>query len=182
MKLSTSAVALLVSVLAGCAMHNGFVTTEVPFKVDGGKTITLPMTRAGAVPSENDRYKINGAGILAALKKGSPEKSEIVWSFSFETKSGKQIESVAIEQVGSTGELDLMVQDKSPVLKNGLWIGKSKPYSMSNAESPWLYSDNDSTFLFKFTITERGGAHIVMYQPSLITKGSKTVYFKIIFG
>ena len=182
MKFSAFAVALLVSVLAGCAMHNGLVKTEVAFKVDGGKTIALPMTRAGAVPTEYDQYKINGAGILAALKKGSSEKSEIIWSFSFETKSSKQIESVAIEQVSSTGELDFMVQDKSPALKDGLWIGKSKPYSMSNAESLWLYSDTDSTFLFKFTITERGGSHIVMYQPSLITKGSKAVYFKIING
>jgi hypothetical protein len=182
MKLSTIAVAFLASGLTGCAMHNGFVKTEVAFKVDGGRTIVLPMTRAGAVPTENDQYKISGAGLLAALKIGSPEKSEIIWSFSFESRSGKEIESVAIEKVSATGELDLMVQDQSPALKNGLWIGKSKPYSMSNAESPWLYSDTDSTFLFKFTITEREGEHIVMYQPSLITKGSKTIYFKIIFG
>ena len=179
---SASAVTLLVSVLAGCAMHNGFVKTEVEFKADDGKTISLPMTRAGAVPTENDQYKIIGAGILAALRKGSPDKSEIIWSFSFETKSVKQVERVAIELVRSSGELDVMVQDKSPALKNGLWIGKSKPYSMSKSESPWLYSDADSTFLFKFTITQRGGVDVVMYQPSLITKGSKTVYLKIFFS
>lgn len=170
-------------ILSGCiATHQGFVKSNVDFNIDGDKVITLPMTRAGAIPTENEFYKIVGAGILAGLEKGDPESSDLTWSFSFVAKSLQQLNSVTIEQVSSSGKLTPMLEDKSPKLKNGSWYGKSKSYSMSRAVSPWLYSNMDSTFLFKFTIIEKGKGPVVMYQPSLISKGTKSIYLGIING
>jgi hypothetical protein len=170
-------------ILSGCiATHQGFVKSNLDLNIDGDKVITLPMTRAGAIPTENEFYKIETAGILAGLKKGNPEESDLTWSFSFIAKSLQQLDSVTIEQVDTSGELAPMLQDKSPKLKNGSWFGKSKPYTMSRVTSPWLYSNQDSIFLFKFTIIEKGKAPVVMYQPSLISKGTKSIYLEIING
>jgi hypothetical protein len=170
-------------VLTGCiATHQGFIKNNVDFKIDGGKVITMPMTRAGALPTENEFYKIEGAGILASLKKGEPESSELTWSFSFLAKSLQELESVTVEQVTATGELIPMLQDKSPKLKRGSWFGRSNSYTMSKTVSPWLFSNSDSTFLFKFTIVEKNKPAVVMYQPSLISKGTKSIYLNVING
>lgn len=168
-------------ILSGCiATHQGFVKSNVDFNIDGDKVITLPMTRAGAIPTENEFYKIEMAGIAVGLKKGDPEDSDLTWSFSLVAKSLHQLDSVTIELVDSSGKLTPMLQDKSPKLKNGSWFGKSNSYSMSRTVSPWLYSNQNSTFLFKFTIIEIGKDPVVMYQPSLISKGTKSIYRDII--
>lgn len=165
---------LLLILLSGCMKtHNGFIVLDKKFKTEDGSTITLPMTRVGPIPMENELYKIVSAGHLSSMTRGEPEKSFITWSFMFKTKSSEQIESVTVEYVSTDGDLFLMVEDKNPELKDGYWGGKSKPYAMTEAESPWLYSNSDSVFLFKFTIVGVDKSVSVLYQPSLTTKEAK---------
>lgn len=167
------------ALLSGCAMHHGQVVQQVQLKVDGGKTASFPIVRGGALPAENEDYKIEVAGYIASLKPGDAGQSEIRQSFSFFAKKSPVLESVRIEQVDTTdGRLQLLLQDDAPVLKSQSWIGKTKPVAATREASPWLYSSANSTFLFKFTIKAKDSPAIVMYQPSFFNKATKDAYMR----
>lgn len=155
---------------------------EKPFTVDGGKTIILPVTRSGAVPAENEKYKIENAGLIASVSKGSAHNSELTWAFSLLAKESDAFHSVVVEKITDNGGLDLMVKDDTPVLKHKNWYGKSASASMTKAACPWLYSSADEIFVFKFTIKDKDGSTIVMYQPSMISSRTKGLYLKMIYG
>jgi len=179
------AVLLASFLLSACATgptYLGHAVSESPFKVDGGKTVNLPVTRAGALPAENENYKIEGAGFFSSLEKGSPSESKLTWAFSFVSKKSDELDSVVVEQVTDSGGLELVVKDNFPALKNKNWVGRSTPVSMTKDLSPWLYSSSDSTFVFKFTIKAKDGSSIVMYQPSKILGSVKAINLRIIFG
>lgn len=165
--------------LAGCATHQGQLVQQVQFKVDGGKTISLPIVRGGALPAENEDYKIEVAGYIASLKPGDASQSEIRQSFSFFAKKSPVLESVRIEQVDPVdGRLQLVLQDDAPVLKSQSWIGKTGPAAATREASPWLYSADNSTFLFKFTIKAKDSPAVVLYQPSFFNKATKDAYMR----
>lgn len=169
-------------VLSACASgptFQGRTITEIPFKVDGWKTVMLPMTSAGAIPAENEYYKIETAGNNVAIKPGNPEASKLTWVFSFLVKQPRAIKSVVVEQVTPSGELSIVTKDDAVLVKNGSWVGRSKPLVMTQESIPWLYSGSNSTFVFKFTINADGQDPTVMYQPSLITRQSKEMYFQV---
>lgn len=179
------AVLLASSLLSACAngpTYLGYPISEASFKVDGGKTVSLPVTRAGALPAENSDYKIEGAGFSAALEKGKPNESKLTWGFSFVSKKAAELDSVVVEQVTAAGELELVVKDNAPILKRNNWVGRSAPVSMAKDVSPWLYSGDDSTFVFKFTIRAKDGNSIEMYQPSIIASRLKSVYLQVLSG
>ncbi len=177
-RITTFLVSVLLSACVTAPTYLGKVVTQAPFKVDGGKTVNLPITNAGALPAENDYYKIEGAGFNASMKKGEPKESKLTWAFSFISKKSGEIESVVVEQVTASGELELVVKDNSPTLKNTNWIGQSTPISMTKDLVPWLYSGSNSTFVFKFTIKAKDGSSIVMYQPSIISGRSKAMFLQ----
>lgn len=169
------------ALLSACSTtYHGTAVTEVEFKVDGGKSVKLPVTRHGALPAENENYRIEYAGFNASVKKGKPEESQITWIFSFVSKKLGELKSVLVEQVTDSGDLELIVEDYAPVLKNKTWIGRSAPIAMTKDSAPWLYSGSKSIFIFKFTIKAIDGSTIVMYQPSLITTQSKNMFLSVI--
>ncbi|MBI2308175.1 MAG: hypothetical protein HYU78_12815 [Rhodocyclales bacterium] len=170
---------LLALLLAACATgptYLGRPVSEMPFRVDGGVVVTLPMTSAGALPAENAQYRIEMAGLHAALSPGQPEQSQLTWGFSFRIKQAETVESVSVERVTEAGELLPVVEDRVAAVKDGSWIGRSRPQEMTRAASPWLYQPLDSTFLFKFTIRASGKVPTVLYQPSLISRQAKAAY------
>ena len=176
---------LMFFLLSACATgptYLGHAVSKVPFKVDGGKTINLPVTSAGPLPAENENYKIEGAGFNASLKKESPSESKLTWAFSFVSKKASELDSVVIEQVTKSGGLKLLVKDNAPALKNKNWVGWSSSESMTKDLLPWLYSSSDSTFVFKFTIKANDGSSVVMYQPSIISRRHKSMYLQAISG
>lgn len=178
--------ALLASfLLSACTTgptYLGHAVREAPFKVDGGKTVSLPVTSAGALPAENEDYKIEGAGFNASLKKGNPSDSKLTWAFSFVSKKSAELDSIVVEQVTDSGGLELLVKDNSPALKYKNWVGWSAPTSMTKDLTPWLYSGSDSIFVFKFTIKAKDGSSVVMYQPSIISSRAKGMYLLAISG
>jgi hypothetical protein len=173
---------LLLTACAAGPTYQGYAVSEAQFKVDGGKTVSLPVTAAGALPAENELFKIEGAGFNASLQKGSPSESNLTWVFSFASKKSTELESVVVEQVTESGGLKLAVKDIAPALKNKNWVGWSTPEKMTKENSPWLYSNYDSTFVFKFTIRGKDGSSIVMYQPSIISSRAKSMYVMTISG
>jgi hypothetical protein len=150
----------------------------VPFKVDGGRTVMLPMTSAGALPGENDLYKIEVAGVNAQLVSGQPEQSKLTWVFSALMKKSAAIESVVVERVGENGDLTTLVDDRAVSLKTQSWVGHTAPQQMTKEATPWIYRNGNSNFLFKFTVHVAGEPPSVVYQPSLINEQVKTIYLE----
>lgn len=179
-RISVLLVSILLQACASGPTYLGYPVSSLPFKADEGKTVHLPMTRAGAVPAENEEYKIEGAGFYAALKKGDAKESQLTWAFSILSKKQADLDYVVVEQVTSSGELQEVVKDSSPVLKNGSWIGRATPIAMTKDLVPWFYLDEDSIFLFKFTIKTKDQNPIVMYQPSLAYKASKALSLRVL--
>lgn len=176
-------VVLGAALLSGCAMYKGQVVQQVQFKLDGGKTASFPMVRGGALPAENEDYKIEEAGYFAELTPGSIEKSVTRQTFTLFVKKGAILEYVRIEQVDTTdGHLQLVLQDDAPVLKDQRWFGRSKPIALNIDVSPWLYNTGNSTFLFKFTIKAKDSPAIVMYQPLFFSKAAKDFYMSVLRG
>jgi len=172
-RIGTLLASALLSACAAGPTYLGQAVSQVPFIVDGGRTVSLPVTRAGALPAENDEYKIESAGFFGSLKKGNPREAELVWTFSFQSKKPIGLDSVIVEKVTTSGGLELAVKDDSPTLSNKNWVGRSIPTSITRESTPWLYSGSDSTFLYKFTIRRRDGSEVVMYQPSIYAGGYK---------
>lgn len=176
---------LALTILAGCATgptYMGHPVHQATFKVDAGKTISLPVTRAGALPAENEHYKIEFAGFSASVKKGNPAESELVWGFGLTAKSAIELASVTIEVVTTNGELERVVEDRTPALKGKRWTGRMPPLPMTREAVPWLYEKGNSTFVFKFTIQAKDGSSAVLYQPSVISSGAKSMYLQLIAG
>lgn len=181
-RIATLCMLLLLTACATGPTYLGHAVSEVSFKVDGGRTVNLPVTRAGALPVENEDYKIQSAGFSASPKKGSPAESGLIWAFSFISKNPDELDSVVVERVTDSGGLELIVKDSSPVLRNRNWVGRAAPASMTRESSPWLYSGSDSTFVFKFTIKARNRNPVVMYQPSMISSRAKAMYLMLLAG
>lgn len=175
---------MITSLTTACGIKmapNGQVISDVSFEVEKDRTISLPMTRSGAMPSETQDYKIIGADYSAALKKGDPAESGFTMNFLFRSKTSKELEFVVIDQVFAGGKLVRVLEDKSPVLNKGTWMGKSASVSAEKSASPWLYEKGNSTFLFKFTIKAKHEEGVEIYQPSLFSKETKAIYLSIMF-
>lgn len=181
-RIATLCMLLLLSACATSPTYLGHGVNEASFKVDGGRTMSFPVTRAGALPAENEDYKIEGAGFNSSPKKGSPAESKLTWAFSFISKKSNELDFVAVERVTDSGGLELVVKDDSPALRNKNWVGWATPVSMAREYSPWLYSGSDSAFVFKFTIKAKNKEPVVMYQPSIISSRVKAMYLSLLAG
>ena len=174
------AVLLSSLILSACSGYLGRAVTDVPFKVDGGRAVMLPMTSAGALPGENDLYKVEVAGVNAQLVPGQPDQSTLTWVFSALIKKSVPIESVTVEHVAENSDLVPLVDDRAVSLKGQNWLGRTVPQPATQEAVPWLYRSGNSSFLFKFTIRVAGEPPSVIYQPSLINHQVKTIYLDTI--
>lgn len=138
---------LLLTACATSPTYLGRPVSEMPFRVDGGRVITLPMTGTGALPAENAQYRIEMAGLHAALSPGQPQQPQLTWVFSFRIKQAETVDSVSVERVAEAGELAPVVEDRAVVVKNGAWTGFAQPQARTREASPWLFQPTDSTFL-----------------------------------
>lgn len=143
------------------------------FTVDGGKTITLRLGNNGALPVENDDFKIDGAGFYVIPGNENAQDTKIVWSFSFVAKKVDSIVSVTVEQVTDSGELVPVVDDEKADLHSRIWRHQSRPVALNRKSAPWLYTNSSSTFIYKFTIKLSDNSIATMYQPSVIPAQTK---------
>lgn len=162
--------------------YQGQGVFEKLFKVDGGKTVMLPMTTVGALPAENISYKWDVAGINLEVPRGHASRPRLGWVFTIQVRHAEAIEDITIEQVSESGDLIALVRDGAVTLKQGYWRGRAAQQEMSDTFTPWLFQTGDSHFLFKVRIRVPGREDTVMYQPSLISKHVKSVYLGVMQG
>jgi hypothetical protein len=154
----------------------GHKVIETPFAIAGGTTVVLPMTDAGAVPAEDGKVKIEVAGPIINISKENSKLAVLTWTFGLTAKI-KDIESISVAEVAPTETEIVLVNDQMPKLAKKYWIGSTPPVVVTHEAVPWLFTDDTSTFVFRFVINERGKTPRVLYQPTRFS-GEAKAYFR----
>jgi hypothetical protein len=177
MKLSTLLVgiaSILFLVAASERTYMGHQVVDKEFPIDGGKTKWLPVTEAGPIPAETQAFKVEVAGISLQRSILSPRQAALAWQFALTVKTSNTLEHVVVEEVYPSSVARVVVDDHSPSFREGrTWSGSSPSIEPSPNSTAWLFNDNDSVFVFRFTITPAGGPDVVLYQPSWISRPTK---------
>lgn len=155
-------------------------THNATFVIAGGQSVSLPITDAGPISAENDKAKILVAGFGIVPSKQNERQAALLWGFDFEVKSGKQLESVVVDEVSPSQTAVTLVEDNAPVLKNGVWSGTAKSIPANSTSTPWLYSKKQSVYVFRFTIRFAGEPAFVLYQPTWFSGPAKESFQQMI--
>ena len=150
------------------------------FVIAGGQSVSLPMTDAGPISAENEKAKILVAGFGVVPSKQNEKQAALLWGFDFEAKSSKQLESVIVDEVSPSQTSVTLVEDKAPVLKNGVWSGTAKSIAANSASTPWLFNKKQSVYVFRFTIQFSGEPAFILYQPAWFSGPAKESFRQMI--
>lgn len=181
----STALLALFSTTPSAANPDGYSASDVrdmPFAIAGGKVVSLPTTDAGPLPAENDYCKIEVAGIGMGHDRKDPKRILMFWGFSVRFKSSEVPERITIEEVAPGEVEELVSDDKKPLVQDGMWSMRTSPIEPSASATPWIYSDEATIFVFRFTIKPTGKAPIVMYQPSWFPLSAKRALIRHVEG
>ena len=169
-----------ISVAALGREFRGHQVIDTPFEIAGGKTVVLPITDAGAIPAEDRKARIEVAGFVIARSKDDPRLAMIVWSFGLTNKPLKNVESIEVAEVAPAKAVVTLVHDTAPTFEKKYWKAGTVPSSATRESVPWLFSEGTSTFVFRFTINERGKDSRVYFQPASFSSEAKAHFRKMI--
>ena len=95
-------------------------------------------------------------------------------------KASNKLERVVVEEVHPSKVAKVMVDDQSPALKEKAWSGSSASAESNPNSTAWLFSDETSVFVFRFTITSAGSPPVVLYQPAWFSLSSKVAFRQVV--
>ncbi|HTG35492.1 MAG TPA: hypothetical protein VLB76_21435 [Thermoanaerobaculia bacterium] len=153
--------------------YMGYPVVDMKFPIAGGKAVSLPVTEAGPIPAEDRAFKIEAAGISIQPLLFSPKRATLAWQFALTAKSFETLEHVTVEEVYPDEVAKVLVDDQSPALKEKTWSGSSIGVEPDLKSTPWLFSEGDSIFVFRFTINSKGKPPAILYQPAWISQSAK---------
>src|SRR6185312_9339704 len=133
------------------------------------------------ISAENEKAKILVAGFVVRPSKEGAKNAVLAWAFDFAAKPSLQkLESVRVEEVAPSTSPVILVEDNSPVLKNGVWSGDASPIPANRTSTPWIFTDDKSVYVFRFTIKPSGEPAFILYQPAWFSGEAKQGFQKII--
>lgn len=139
------------------------------------------MTDAGPISAQNERAKILVAGFVVGPSRENERHAILAWGFDFEAKLPlKNLDAVKVEEVAPSASPVVLVEDNSPVLKDGVWSGNASPIPANRTSTPWLFTTDKSIYVFRFTIKFAGEAPFILYQPTWFSGAAKQGFQKII--
>ena len=156
---------LLTLLLTALPMFAGTKT----FTVLGDKKVRLDfdgkMPRASVV----EGVKTDATGFIM-------DNRELIPSFGFEYKNSKTLKKVLVEEV-SGKQAHVMVEDLTPKIEKGRWMGNSKPIEVSRRASPWIFATKDTTMIFRFTLEfEEDPKPLEIYQAAVFGAETKGLF------
>lgn len=151
---------------------------EMPFKIAGGKTINVKISDQGAVSAENEKIKITATAVLVGPSRESKAMPALIWSFGLASKTNDEISKITVENVFPNDPAALLVTDNQPKLKNGAWIGQIENGDPRGNFNVWLKTKKLSVFIFKFSITFKGGEETTLYQLSIFSEDDKQFFLQ----
>src|SRR5262249_6579694 len=144
----------------------------IDFKIAGGKTVAVSVTDSGPVPAENDRVKIEVAGMLILPSFQGRKGPFFLWNFAFRSKDGRPVSGVLIEDVTVDPIIEL-VADQKAHLQDGTWSGRGRPIAITREDLPWVFEPKDTLKVFRFTIRHADGGNSILHQLAWYSGSAK---------
>ena len=157
----------------GCAHRE--VTEQIP--VAGGGVISFKRIGNEFVKAENDRFAVVEAGLTTYRTEG---KNFVRWQFTIRPRPETQLAVVEVEDITGTRP-SLLIKDEHPQIEELQWMGQSQLMRATPALVPWLFSPDESTHVFRITVTEPDGKRSSVYQATRYNAGAKKK-FLILMG
>jgi hypothetical protein len=171
MRKTTSLVILLF--LVGCAPQE--VTEQI--SISGHGVVTFKRVGNEFVRSENDRFAVVEAGLTTYRTEG---KNFVRWQFAIRPRPETQLAAVEVEDV--TGKRPvLLLKDEHPQLEELQWSGQGPLTRATPALVPWLFTSDETTRVFRITVTEPDGKRSSVYQATRYNEDAKKK-FRIMMG
>ena len=158
----------------GCAPQE--VTEQIA--VAGHRSVTFKRIGNEFVKAENDRFAVVEAGLTTYRTEG---KNFVRWQFTIRPRPNTQLAVVEVEDVSSRGRPSLLIKDEHPQIEELQWMGQSQLVRATPASVRWLFSPDETTRVFRITVTEPDGKRSSVYQATRYNVNAKKK-FRILMG
>ncbi|MBB1271186.1 hypothetical protein [Shewanella sp. SR44-3] len=167
--------AFLVCTLVGCASKSnetymGHDVVSMPFNIAGGNIIHLPVTDAGVIPAESNGFKMQVAGFMVGESKINKNEAELIWNFAFSSANNEKIRNIVIEELAPTKVIKVLAKVENPQLTDGRWHFNLEPTKANTINTPWIFRDKASIYVFKITINLESGEQTILNQAAWFSK------------
>jgi hypothetical protein len=157
----------------GCTHQE--VTEQIP--VAGHRSVTFKRIGSEFAKAENDRFAVVEAGLTTYRTEG---KNFVRWQFTIRPRPETQLAFVEVEDV--TGRRpSLLIKDEHPQIEELQWSGPSQLIRATPSSVPWLFTPDQSTRVFRVTVTEPDGKRSSLYQATRYNADAKKK-FRIMMG
>ena len=157
----------------GCAPQE--VTEQIA--VAGHRSVTFKRIGNEFVKAENDRFAVVEAGLTTYRTEG---KNFVRWQFTIRPRPDTQLAVVEVEDVTSRRPT-LLIKDEHPQIEELQWMGQSQLIRATPASVPWLFRPDETTRVFRITVTEPDGKRSSVYQATRYNLSAKKK-FRILMG
>ena len=150
----------LIALFSGCLSSGG----SVVYTLYGGERLVVPLSAKGIEPPKDDAIQV----IMADFKP-SKEKQRLEYIFIFKMLKDIPVKSVRVEDYSDeTAPPVLLVEAKSPDMKEGIWGHKDAYLLATDPRIKWIYYEVPTPFIYRFTIELEDGSkhvltHVVMF-------------------
>jgi len=159
--------------LVGCAPQE--ITEQI--RVAGRRNVTFRRIGDEFVKAENDRFAVVEAGLTTYRTEG---KNFVRWQFTIRPRPDTQLATVEVEDV--TGRRpSLLIKDEHPQIEELQWSQQSALVRATPALVRWLFTPDDTTRVFRITVTEPDGKQSSVYQATRYNADAKNK-FRILMG
>ncbi|QDE30947.1 hypothetical protein [Shewanella polaris] len=174
---------LLIFAIAGCASKSnktymGHDVISMPFNIAGGNVVHLPVTDAGVIPAEDNGFMMKVAGFSVAESKAHKREAELVWNFAFSSTNTEKVQSIIIEELAPTKVIKQLLKVENPKIVDGLWISNLEPINANKENTPWIFKNKASIYVFKITINLKSGEQTTLTQAAWFSKPVLATYAK----
>ena len=157
----------------GCAHQE--VTEQIA--VAGHGSVMFKRIGSEFAKAENDRFAVVEAGLTTYRTAG---KNFVRWQFTIRPRPETQLAVVEVEDV--TGRRpSLLIKDEHPQIEELQWSGQSQLIRATPSLVPWLFTPQESTRVFRITVTEPDGKRSSVYQATRYSADAKKK-FRILMG
>lgn len=154
-------VTIALSILQGCSLDQatGRPPSELAVRlpIAGGGSVTIPFTRNGAVHSEDEEYRIDKATLQV-----NPVTRQWVYDFALSPKTKTPLHRVRIDDVTDNTSVCLVDDLVDAALAH--WQKRSTPFALSSDTTAWLYNQDNTIRIYRFTIEDTNGHSSVLYE------------------
>ena len=157
----------------GCAPQE--VTEQIA--VAGHRSITFKRVGNEFVKAENDRFAVVEAGLTTYRTEG---KNFVRWQFAIRPRPETQLAIVEVEDVTGRRPM-LLTKDEHPQIEELQWMGQSQLIRATPTLVPWLFNPDETTRVFRITVTEPDGKRSSVYQATRYNADAKKK-FRILMG